>query len=360
MIGSDGEDAVDMPAERRGWSLARLVGRVFRFRLLTLLAALTAVGIWLGFAFPRQPIEPHNVNRLRPLDEIERAVWQLEWSPDRKRVAFVGWEMPVDVRETITLWPVRTVGEGRKLIHFAFSPDRNCVAYCENTTLVELLHLKSGRTLALDTGNPQPAMVFSPDGKLVATGGYGREASLWDAKTGKLVRTLIADLHGAGGLEVQFSPDGKLIAVGNRNSIARLYDVDTGRQLHVLDKPNSHDIAFHPSSRTVAISYVDASIVLWDVATGQVRAEQQTPAEEIYTLDWSPQGDLLASGGLKGDICLWSEDLTLLRALPAPEWVISVKFSPDSSRLITAGGEPQPGGKRSVTVWGIGPSLTGK
>ena len=351
---------MDIPAERRAWSLGRFIRRLFRFRLLTLLVAITAVSIWLAFTFQRQAIEPHNLGRLQPLDEIERAVWQLEWSPDRKRVAFVGWETPVDVRETITLWPVRTVGDGRKLIHFAFSPDQNRVAYCENSKLVELLNLKSGRTFTIDTGNSQPSMVFSPDGMLVATGGYGTAASLWDAHTGKFVRTLIADLHGAGGLEVQFSPDGKVIAVGNRNSIARLYDAATGRQLHLLDKTNSHDIAFHPSGRTVAISYADGSIVLWDVASGRKLREQRTQAEEIFTLDWSPKGDLLASGGLKGDICLWSEDLALLRAIPGPEWVISVKFSPDGSRLITAGGDPLMTGKRSVTIWGIAPWLTGK
>ena len=47
----------------------------------------------------------------------------------------------------------------------------------------------------------------------------------------------------------------------------------------------------------------------------------------------------------------------LLRRLPAPEWVISIKFSPNGSRLITGGGGPTVGSKRSVTVWGVPPGL---
>jgi WD40 repeat protein len=80
-------------------------------------------------------------------------------------------------------------------------------------------------------------------------------------------------------------------------------------------------------------------------------------AEEIYSLDWSPSGDLLASSGLRAEICLWDENLTILHRLPAPEWVISVKFSPDGSRLIAGGGSQAQGQDRSIRVYGVPRSL---
>lgn len=43
--------------------------------------------------------------------------------------------------------------------------------------------------------------------------------------------------------------------------------------------------------------------------------------------------------------------------LPAPPWVISIKFSPNGSRLLSAGGHPTQGSQRSVTVWGVPPVL---
>jgi WD40 repeat protein len=93
------------------------------------------------------------------------------------------------------------------------------------------------------------------------------------------------------------------------------------------------------------------------VASGKLLHEVDPGAEEIYSVDWSPDGKLLASSGLATDICLWSPELTLLRRLPAEQWVISVKFSPNGSRLISAGGGATSNRPQSVTIWGVPPSL---
>jgi WD40 repeat protein len=161
-----------------------------------------------------------------------------------------------------------------------------------------------------------------------------------------------------GGLRPAFSADGRTIAIGNRNSQTTLFDVATGKRLLSLTKRETQELAFHPSGHLLAVSYVDGSIRLWDSATGELIAEQEKVAEEIYSLDWSPNGKLLASSGLHGDICLWDEQLQLCHTLAAPEWVVSVKFSPDGAQLITAGGEAARGGRRSVTVWGIPPTVS--
>ncbi len=79
-------------------------------------------------------------------------------------------------------------------------------------------------------------------------------------------------------------------------------------------------------------------------------------ADEIYRVDWSPDGKLLASAGLNTAITVWNgEDLTLLQELESPEWVIGLRFSPDGTRLITAGGGRQTGSPREVRVWGVAP-----
>jgi len=343
------------PSPPRPPLVRRLLG-LFRFRLAWLFIATTAVAVFLAAKYHREPIGKANLDRLQKLDEIERDVFRLVWSDDRSRVAFVGWEMPVDVRETVTLWPVRTHGEGRKIIEFAFSPDENIVAWTENGKPVEIHNLNAGKFIQLDTGTDQCDLDFSPDGRLLAVGGYYLGAMIVSAADGRLIHKLDTGA-GQGGLTVCFSPDGKVLAVGNRNYATRLFDVASGRLLHVLDKPQSHGLAFHPSGKTLAIGYATGEVRVWDVATGKLLHEVEPGAEEIYSVDWSPDGELLVSSGLGTDICLWSSDLTLLRQLPAPEWVISVKFSPDGSRLITAGGGQTQGADRSVTIWGVPPSL---
>ena len=74
---------------------------------------------------------------------------------------------------------------------------------------------------------PVDAAAFSPDGKLVVTGGDDRTARLWDAATGEPVGR---PLHHPGQVAaVAFSPDGKTVLTGCVDGIARLWEVDTGR-----------------------------------------------------------------------------------------------------------------------------------
>jgi len=344
------------PSPPRPPIIRRLLG-LLRFRLAWLFVATTAIAIFLAAKYHREPIGRANLDRLQKLDEIERDVFRLVWSDDRSRVAFVGWEMPVDIRETVTLWPVRTHGAGRKIIEFAFSPDENVVAWTENGRPVEIHNLKSGKFLALDTGTDQCDLDFSPDGRLLAVGGYHLGAMIVSAADGRLVHKLDtgAGLHG--GMTLCFSPDGKVLAAGNRNYATRLFDVASGQLLHVLDKPQSHGLAFHPSGKMLAIGYATGEVRVWDVATGKLLHEAVPGAEEIYSVDWSPNGELLVSSGKLTDICVWSPELALLRRLPAEEWVISVKFSPNGSRLISAGGGDTIGESRSVTIWGVPAAL---
>lgn len=77
----------------------------------------------------------------------------------------------------------------------------------------------------------------------------------------------------------------------------------------------------------------------------------------MFLVSWSPDGELLVSAGLKGDIIVWNPtDLSVLRRLQAPEWVIGAKFTPDGTRLITAGGSAAFGSRdRLVQIWGVPP-----
>src|SRR5262249_7882451 len=153
---------------------------------------------------------------------------------------------------------------------------------------------------------------------------------------------------------VVFSPDGMTLAVGNRNSTTRLYEVATGKVLHVLDKPMSHGLKFSPDGKTLAIVYVDGSLRLWEVATGKLLREAKRVEGELYAVDGSPDGAVLATSGRRAGITLWDgRNLTVLKVLEAPEWVIQVRFSPDGTRLLSAGGGVLLGGPRRVIVWGV-------
>ncbi len=319
-----------------------------------------AVGVGVGLLYRREAIRPGSAKNLTQVARMpDDDIYKIAWSHDRDRMAVIGWEKPVEVRDPISLGLLETIGEGKKIIDFEFSPKGNVVAYAENdrSNSVQILDRSSGKTLTLKAGNPQPDVVFNRDGSLLATGGYGTVVKLWSASDGALVREFDAG-PAEGALTPRFSPDGKVLAVGHRNSFPILFETATARKLATLGGQSTQEIQFHPDGRTLAVTRVDGSIAICRVSDGKMLAERFTKAEELYTVDWSPDGALLASAGLKGKITLWNpDDLGVIRELDAPEWVVRVRFSPDGLNLHYAGGSSKPKGSRHLGVLGVEGSL---
>jgi len=326
--------------------------RTRTFSILTLIV-MTAL-VCAAPAPSRKPvaISVNNAGKVTLIREIAWDTQELVWMP-KNQLALHGWETPVEIVDPISFRTVRKLAEGKKLVQFAASSDGETIAFCENANSVEIHNHRTKKLLRLDTENHQPWMAFSPNGKLLATGGYGTQAKLWSTASGELIRCLDAPCKG--GLTPVFSPDGKLLAVGNRNDVTRIFEVETGKLVHTLPRKMSQELRFSPNGKVLAVAYVDGSLRLWDADNGNLLFEHKTKAKEIYTLDWSPAGDVLATAGLEGKITLWDAgNLAILKELEAPEWVIRVRFSPDGSRLYSAGGKSFPALDRKVSVWGLG------
>src|SRR5262249_24375569 len=126
------------------------------------------------------------------------------------------------------------------------------------------------------------ALAFSPDGKIMATGGtFDFATKLWDVDTGQERSTL--EGHTGWVLSVAFSPDGKVLATastGYRGSMdlprgsappgeVKLWDVETGKELPPLagDTSGTLAVAFSPDGKTLVTGNMHQSAIHWDVAT---------------------------------------------------------------------------------------------
>lgn len=87
------------------------------------------------------------------------------------------------------------------------------------------------RTLAGHTANIR-ATAFSPDGRLLASGGDDAVVKLWETATGREVATLGG--HSLGVKALAFSADGRLLVSGSDDGSARLWDVSRGEALATL------------------------------------------------------------------------------------------------------------------------------
>ena len=87
-------------------------------------------------------------------------------------------------------------------------------------------------------------LIFNSEGKLVATGGHDRPVQLWDTITGEHKYTLPE--HTAG-IRIASSPDGKIVATGGWDTVY-LWDTTTGKLKHTLPKHTAgiSSIAFSP------------------------------------------------------------------------------------------------------------------
>jgi RNA polymerase sigma factor (sigma-70 family) len=310
------------------------------------------------------PISATNAAEVRSITEHDKRAYKITRGPGKNELTILDWDNGVEVVDDVTFRAIRTYAKDKKPIDFAMSPGGKFQTWTERgKKTYTVFEAATGKSFDIEIGDFPGSAVFSPDGKFVAIGntvwdltvprGAGSsEMRLYDV-TGKLIRTF--EKTGPGGLTPVFSPDGKTLAVGNRNHETILFEVATGKLLHTLEKKMTQEIAFSPDGKTLAAGYVEGEVGLWDVATGKKLRSAATGGAEVYSVDWSPKGDVLVTAGREGKIVLWEpQQLTKLKELDAPIWVIQVRFTADGTRLLSSSSSDlMAKGDRKVTVWGL-------
>ncbi len=106
---------------------------------------------------------------------------------------------------------------------------------------------------------------------------------------------------------VAFSPDGRLLASGGEDTTVKLWDPETGQAGRTLAGHTGRvaDIAFSPNGMLLATGSYDETTRLWDPMTGSLLWMSARRADPINTVAFSPDGTVLAGGGVYGGIWLW-------------------------------------------------------
>ncbi|MHC4474256.1 MAG: hypothetical protein ACYTEL_01340 [Planctomycetota bacterium] len=146
------------------------------------------------------------------------------------------------------------------------------------------------------------AVIYSPDGRTIVSGGDDRAVVVWEADSGRVLHRLLG--HTGKVYAVALSRDGRILASGSRvNGQVILWDAKKGRKLLELPRQDSvHWLAFAPDGKMLAT--VSASAVhLCDVATGsEVR---QFEGRRVFWVGFAGNGKAIAAAGGRGTESSW-------------------------------------------------------
>jgi len=226
-----------------------------------------------------------------------------------------------------------------------FSPDGKLLAvggYQE----VRLIDSASGKPLATLSGHADyvRSLAFNPDGKMLAAAGgppqRGGEIKIWDVNSHQLLKTLLG--HKDCIYSVAWSPDGKLLASGSYDKMVKLWDAATGAEVKNLQDHIDavFAVAFSPDGKHLASGSQDRSVKIWDIASGQRLYTLSDATDGLTSIAYSPSGKQIAAAGYDKTIYVWQvgdTDGRLLRSLIADEdSILAIAWSPDGKLLITS------------------------
>ena len=195
------------------------------------------------------------------------------------------------------------------------------------------------------TGHDGPVygVAFSPDGQLIVSGGADGTVRAWATGTGELIG---ATPPGEAVFSVGFSPDGQLIVSGGADGTVRVRDAATLDPVGepVTGPPGVWSVAFGPDGRRIISGSTDSTVEVWDAGapgrrpgtrlrctawrsartgsaspravmtgrygsgthTGHAASPPMTGHDgPVYGVAFSPDGQLIVSGGADGTVQVW-------------------------------------------------------
>jgi len=149
------------------------------------------------------------------------------------------------------------------------------------------------------------SVVYSPDGRYLASGSNDNTIKIWEVATGKELRTLTG--HSGWVSSVVYSPDGRYLASEIGDDTIKIWEVATGKELRTLTGHSSWvlSVVYSPDGRYLASGSWDETIKIWEVATGKELRTLTGHSSWVLSVVYSPDGRYLASGSRDKTIKIW-------------------------------------------------------
>ena len=180
-------------------------------------------------------------------------------------------------------------------------------------------------------------IVFSPDGRLIASGSFDQTLKIWDAATGKELRTLAGHSNWIQGIAL--SPDGRTLASASADQTLRLWDFKTGAVQAVIrgHTTSVRSVAYSPDGRRLVTSSNDLTVKIWDAWVRPNPYPLRGLGGSVRSVAFDATGKYLATGDEDGAIWVWDASTgQLVRAMLGVPITTGAAFHPARRWLATS------------------------
>jgi WD40 repeat protein len=188
------------------------------------------------------------------------------------------------------------------------------------------------------------SIATSPDGKLIAVGEESGKIRLFATTGGNITQTFAG--HTAAVTTIVYSADGSRLLSGSADKTARLWDVAAAKEIGFLETPATvNGVAFQAEEKQIATAHADNKLRTWPLPAAKTEGgspamplKEMSHGGPVVSIQAVAGGTQIVAGCSDGQVRLWDANSgNALKAMNYAAPVLSALATADGKRFLATG-----------------------